>query len=882
MEQNIADFLLDAFPAETNFENLNFDDDTATAHGVNAPQNEPGMEEDNSHRESSGSDSDVDLEWTNREEETKHCFENNRNFSLDEQSMKAGSTLCGSWDDNDPVENKTQTRNQQLSLHEDDCRENAFEIHEDIHEDEDVSVLEMVLPKGTHYGLETTSTRTQEETTSHLLSYQMVDKTENESSASKEERMEPDSTEEHVLQHSPDDKQLNHFSAIQSTWQDWKVESVEVQSGDEMNEFTEEDLEDDERDEEGLAEYSSDLSQSDSGDSSEGHEGGQPNHTDSNLVEEQAVGLGCSYETKNLEEPLLTYSVVTSREDDDVQKKGECLDPADMFTYVKNEDLYVEATTGKSDDGILFQTKQGSFRDAGYHREISNIGESSDFGFSKNFQSNSSECYMSEQPDYDIPKKRYLNPEDIPEFISHTVSEDKNTPLQKQEHTFAMDFASDWHSIEHEVVDGVVKDSQKPEMCGVEGLSSIPASHGTVMKCSTEIDLSENISDGESHPSESVSVKTDQNNQEHKSEHSEVSDIGENINTFLPEMFWSQDNLKLDEYEWDINEEEVICDEEENFLEELENDGEETERDWEKEKARIEAFNRYYEPVEGEENKARSHKVKFCLEPESSQYEEDSYSSEEELSTKRCISELHPPESSSVKQDQSNEEDSREPSEVSDIRENISTFLMDEDNMKLDDYDRDINEEEEFFKINSSKVICDGDDDVDFLEKLKIEIERDMEQEQARIEACNRYHGESFKEEQNEAVTDGTHKVMLRFHQQPSQNEEDNDSSEQESNTEDDTASILKTEDQSDSDEPTERRLYTARYKVLPKGLQKADKNLKEQPKRNKCLVLLQSVLAVSLATAVGVLSYWWATDTLDWLLNSHGSWIFNMIQNPK
>lgn len=41
-------------------------------------------------------------------------------------------------------------------------------------------------------------------------------------------------------------------------------------------------------------------------------------------------------------------------------------------------------------------------------------------------------------------------------------------------------------------------------------------------------------------------------------------------------------------------------------------------------------------------------------------------------------------------------------------------------------------------------------------------------------------------------------------------------------------------QEQSDSDEPTERRLYTGRYKVLSKGLQKADKQLKEQPKRNK------------------------------------------------
>lgn len=838
MDQNITDILNDAFKeTETNFEQLNFGDDAATAHSINVPQNEPDMEE-----ESSGSDSDIDLKWTNREEETKHCFENNRNFSLDEQSMKAGSTLCGSWDDNDAVKNKTQTQNQQLSFHEEDCRETEFEIYEDIHQtskeqSEDVNVLEMVLPKGAHYGLDTMSTWTQVETTSHLLSYQMVDKSENESSTLKEERMEPDSTEEHVLEHG-------HFSAIQSTLQGWPVASVKVQSVDEIKEFTEEDHEDHEGDEEGLAEYPSDLSESDSGDSSEGHEGGQPNHMDTKQAEVQAVGLGCCYETKNPEEPLLPYSVVTSREEDDVQKKDERMDPADMLTYVKNEDLYVETTTGKSDDDVLFQT------DAEYHREISNVGESSDYGISGNFQSISNESYTNEQPDYDSDfssdgNDYCENQEDIPEFISHTVSEDKNTPLQKQEHTFTKDFAADWHSIEHEVVDGVVKDSLKPDMCNLEGLSS---THGTVMESSTETDSSENISVGESHPS----VKTDQNNKEHNSEYSEVSDTGENINTFLPGTFWSQDVLKLDEYDWDINRGEVICDEEDNYLEELENDEEETERDWEKEKARIEAFNRYYESVEGEEIKGRSHKVTFCLEPESSQYEEDSYSSEEEPSTIGCISELHPPESSSVKQDQSNKEDSREPSH---IRENISTLLMDEDNMKFDDYDCDINEE---FKMNSSIRISDDNDDHDFLEKLKIEIERDMKQEQARIDASNRH----YEGDQTE-VTDRTNKVKFRFRQQSSQNEEDNESSEQESNTDDDTASIPRTEDQSDSDEPNDRRLYTGRYKVK---VQKVDKQLKEQPKRNKCLVLLRSVLAVSLATAVGVLSYLWATDSLDWI----------------
>ncbi|XP_067249963.1 uro-adherence factor A isoform X3 [Chanodichthys erythropterus] len=711
MEQNIADFLKDAFP-ETSFEDLHFDEDSATAHSVNIPQNEPDMEDDNSHKESSGSESDIDFEWTNREEETKNCSENNRNFSFDEQSMKAGSMLSGSCD-NDTDENKTQTQNQQLSLHDEECRENEVKIHQlNKEQAEDVSELEMDLPKLTHYDLETVST----ETTSYLLSYQMVDTPENESSTSKEDRMELGSTEEHVLQHEPDDNMLDCFSAIKSTLQDCPAASVEVQSVDEMREFTEEDHENHEREEEGLAEYPSDLSQSDSGDSSEGHEGGQPNHMDTKLDEVQVLDLGCSYEIKS-NEPPLSYKVVTSR-DDDVQRKDECMDPADMLTYVQNEDLDVE--TGKNDVDILFQTKQDSIRDDEYNGEILNTGESSDFGISANFQFNSSESYMNEHPDYDSDISSdddcCKSQEETTDFTFQTFSEEKNTALMKQEHNLTKDFATDWKSIEHGAEDVLVTDSQQ-ELCDVEGFSSIPASPEAGMAGSSETYSSENRSVSESHPLEAISVEPDENNKEHNSEHSEVSDIGENINTLLPGTFWNlmdDQNLKLDEYDWDINGEEVICDEEDDLQEELENDGEETERDWEKEKARIEAFNRFYQPAEGEENKA-----------------------------------------------------------------------------------------------------------------------------------------------------DRTHRVMFRLNQQSSQNEEDNDSSEQESNSEDDT--LQKTEDQSDSDEPQNRRLY-ARQKFLPKGLQKADKQLKEHPKRNKCVVLLRSVLAVSLATVVGLLSYCWATDSLDWI----------------
>jgi len=120
-----------------------------------------------------------------------------------------------------------------------------------------------------------------------------------------------------------------------------------------------------------------------------------------------------------------------------------------------------------------------------------------------------------------------------------------------------------------------------------------------------------------------------------------------------------------------------------------------------------------------------------------------SHSSEEELSTKGCISDLESPESSSVKEEQSNMEDGHESSEVSYI-ENFSTLQMDDEDMNFDEYHHDINVEE-FYKMNSNEVICDDQDD--FLEKLKNEIERDMEQERAKND---RYYEESVEEKQKE------------------------------------------------------------------------------------------------------------------------------------
>lgn len=791
------------------------DDDTTTEHSMNTPQNAADLQNDEkNNRECSGSEFDLDLECKNREEETKNCSENNSNFSLDKQSMKAGSTLSGSWDDNNSDENKTPTQDQQLSFIDEDCREDGFE---DIHQAEDDNVLEMALQKGTPLDLDTMSSH--EETSSHLLSYQMVDKPENESLTSEEDTVEPKSTEND-----------NKLYCLSSTLQDRPVASIDVQSGDELKEFTEDDLE---REEEGLAEYPSDLSESDSGDSGDGQ----------TMDTELDDGLGWSGEMKKLEEPTLSYQAVTLRK----YAEDVSVEHTDMLKYVKNEDMY-EMTTSRKSNEILFQTKQDSFREDDYNSEISYARESSDFEFTENVQSRSCDFYKNKQPEYDgdisSDGDYWKNQDKKPKLPFQT---EKNKPtLLKQEHTFFEDFPTD---VEHEAGDVLVTDSQNPERCDVNSSSIHPASE---KEDSPETHSTGNSS-SELYSSEAISIKP--------------KDNSEDITVLLPGTFWSvvdEDNLKFDEYDWDINGEEVLCEEEDNLLEELENEGEGSERDWEKEKERIKAFNKYYDTVEGEENKDRSHLVTFCLEPKYSLYEEESDSSEEDHNTKCCMYEPRPSESS-------NNDNSRQ---VSDTLENISALQMDEDNFMLDEYDYDISEEE-FYKTNSCKTILDDEDD--FLEKLKIEIEREMQQE--RTEALNKYYEESGQEKEHE-VTDRSQKGLYGLHQD-SQNEEDNESSEQESYTEDDTSSALKIKDQSDSDEPHERRLYTGRHKVLIKGLQRADKQLKELPKRNKCVFLLRSVFALSLVTVVGLLSYCWATDNMD-LLNSDGSSIFNMIQNRQ
>lgn len=713
--------------------------------------NERNHREDKSHTRVSESDEDLaeTQSCTGTDMETDNYFRNSMDGLSEDQSGMSD-------------ESKTRAED-----HEEECKENELELPADIHQmTAHVQVEDVGL-------LEKEETRNEQQTPkyqiitkpSHILSCQMAD--EPEDTSSDEDRTDPETFEEHA----PDNKEANDE---QLKLEDSPTQLMKVKSRDEMKEFTEDDHV---GAKEGLADYSSDLSESENESSSEGHE----------------VDPNIKVDAENLEADFLVIASM----DDENERKDKGVNHAEMVT----------------------------------------------------------DSYMNEQHDYDSDISSDDDDNRPTVYIHETIAS------QEPENPFTNDFVRDWKSIECEEA-YVHAGSQNSEIRDAGGLSDMPALPGTVdsrmeSPSAYETRTSENPNNGvrQLDPSRS-----------------NVSNIGENLNTFLPETFWNlieQDNLKFDD--WDVNEEEAICNEEEdNILHDLENEEEEMERDWEKERARIEAFNTYYTSFEGEDNVGRSPKVTFCLETESIQYEDEYSSSEEEPSTD--FSELYPAEPSAVDIHQSNKEYNSKPLEVSDVAENIHTgppetlwsskLRMDEGNLKFNVCDHDF-DGDDFHKPDTSEVICDEKER--FLEKLKNEdqeIKGDWEQKRSGAEAFNKYmYHIEFTEWENE-VTDRSHKYTLSLDQESSQNE-DNESSEQESNTEDDTSNI-KTKDLSESDEPQERRLYTGKQKVLPKGLQKPDKKLKEP--KSKCLVLLRSVLAVSLATAVGVLTYWWVTDSLDWI----------------
>ncbi|XP_051524783.1 uncharacterized protein LOC127424040 isoform X2 [Myxocyprinus asiaticus] len=420
------------------------------------PQRQTAMVDNHNHRDTSEPLTMSAQQMLIRKRKINNCSENSEDCLLDEQSMKTASMVYESWDDNNSIENKTQVQHQQLNVCEEESTESESEMHaetSDLHQmeneqdqAEDVSLLELIPTKGTRHDLGAEYHMVMEKTTSHLLSCQMLDKLKN--------RVDP----EHVFQHATND---NKFSAIESELHDCPKVSTEDESEDEIKEFTEDDHE---RVEKGLADYSSDLSESENEGNSESHEGGIP--TDISKRSEKQV-VHCFHEIENL---------ATTSAHDDIQKESS-MDPQDMAT-LKNEELDVEAISGKYDAEndyehvcVNYQLFNDSLETEKDNRRVSDFGESSDFG---NVQSIAkmetySEKYINEQPDYDsdISSHGDYNKSQGEEGdpISHIRKEVKNIDLPERKHSFTKDFTRDWKSIECDEVDIEDTDHRSPGIC---------------------------------------------------------------------------------------------------------------------------------------------------------------------------------------------------------------------------------------------------------------------------------------------------------------------------------------------------------------------------------------------------------------------------------
>ncbi|XP_076859931.1 uncharacterized protein LOC143512956 isoform X2 [Brachyhypopomus gauderio] len=192
-----------------------------------------------------------------------------------------------------------------------------------------------------------------------------------------------------------------------------------------------------------------------------------------------------------------------------------------------------------------------------------------------------------------------------------------------------------------------------------------------------------------------------------------------------------------------------------------------------------------------------------------------------------------------------------------------STVLMGDGNLELDEYNWNLTDGElPEVNLNEETKL----EEIEALEELDCEDgennDRDWEKEKPRIEAFFHFYGDQT-ETQNEVGRN--HKVTFCLDHELSDYEEDSESSEEEQEKEPHTpVTTVKPEDHSESDEP--QKLFDhKKSKARPKEQEHVSPALKTRPTRNVCLAVLKSAFALGLMTTVGVVSFWWATDILDW-----------------
>lgn len=188
-----------------------------------------------------------------------------------------------------------------------------------------------------------------------------------------------------------------------------------------------------------------------------------------------------------------------------------------------------------------------------------------------------------------------------------------------------------------------------------------------------------------------------------------------------------------------------------------------------------------------------------------------------------------------------------------------SALLMDEDNLRLDEYDWSLTVEDSF-NINSGEG--ENQEYTEYNEKYN----RDWELEKTRIEEFYRFYGDPADPED---TVGRNHKVTFqleRYHES-SEYDDESDSTEEELDSDLNTPdlNILKPEYHSESDDPLEKPYYIERSRKQPKEQQPVSA-AEKQHTPGKCLAVLKSTLAFGLLTAIGIVSFWWATENLDWI----------------
>ncbi|XP_036435182.1 glutamic acid-rich protein [Colossoma macropomum] len=452
-----------------------------------------------------------------------------------------------------------------------------------------------------------------EETSSGLAPSEMP---EERSSGSDEEGPENCSTREQTFQCDSNGNMDEPFTAIKPNM------SAGYRAGDDLREFTEEDQE---QIEESLADYPSDLSQSETEECAESARDQLSTLLDSSL--------GLSNDQLNKTKDL------SHAEEDNLQEEDKPMDFTSTDSDSEIKEPEVQTISEAADVDASFQSENADEDDV----EESLTNDSSTEEDTRNQgmgdERDASNGNNQDQPDYDsdISSDHSTSQEENPGgYVRH----EEELKCNIQQNDYIEDLGRADLDIDYIGIDTEDKDGSNPEM---DSDFTNASSFSYTEYCNKE----PNEEPTELHPT-LQSVQLDPTIKEQDVPLAEVLNSVRDTNTLISEVFWSsellmsENELLLDEYDWDLTGQqqlEVNVGEEENqedaeeALEELDSDddGEEKARDWEQEKTRIEAFYRYYDQDEPEEKADRNHKVTFCLDHESSEYEEESESSEEEL-----------------------------------------------------------------------------------------------------------------------------------------------------------------------------------------------------------------------------------------------------------